>query len=259
LFKKVMGENITMRKILVLTTSLLFMALSGIAAAQDCTVTVTIGGVTTDPCVEDRLDFPVYMSNPCVVGGFSMQTSMTDASWFEFDPADPYAADTIGSRNTDWGVFGFTVHQYGYLITVTALGDDGAGNGNPLPPGDGLIFTIHGDFTDKNVSDTCQLINFGTTTVSDTTGYILYNKILVRDSLCVAPCDSDLVRGDANSSGDLNGLDVTYLINYFKGGPSVCLGCPCEGDANSSGNVNGLDVVFLVNYFKGGPAPEPCD
>jgi hypothetical protein len=187
-----------------------------------------------------------------------MQIFMTDPSWFEFDPGDAYAADTIGARHTEWGLFGFTVHQYGYLITVTALGDDGTGNGENLPPGNGLLFTLHGDFDNKQVSDTCQLINFGTTTISDSTGYNLFPKILIRDSLCVAPCDSDLVRGDANSSGALNGLDVTYLINYLKGGPSVCLGCLCEGDANNSGSVNGLDVIFLVNYFKGGPAPDPC-
>jgi hypothetical protein len=248
-----------MRKISVLIALLIVLAFSGIPFAQDCTVTVTVGGVTTPPCVDNRLDIPVYMNNPCWVGGFSIQISMTDPSWFEFDPDDPYAADTIGSRHTNWGVFGFTVHQYGYLITVTALGDDGGGNGQNLPPGDGLIFTLHGDFDNKDVSDTCQLINFGTTTVADTTGWILFPKILVRDSVCVDPCDSNQVRGDANNSGSLNGLDVTYLINYFKGGSSICLGCPCGGDANNSGNANGLDVIFLVNYFKGGPAPVPCE
>ena len=246
-----------MRIIPVLTTSLLLMALSGVGVAQDCTVTVSVGGVTTDPCVEDRLDFPVYMANPCEVGGFSIQVSMTDPSWFEFDPDDTLAVDTIGACHTTWGNFEFNVHPYGHNVTVTAIGPGGE-NLPPHPEGC-LIFTIHGDFTDKTVSDTCQLINFGNTTVSDSLGWTNYPRVLVRDSLCVAPCDSDMIRGDANRSGELNGLDVIYLINYFKGGPSVCLGCLCEGDANSSGNVNGLDVVFLVNYFKGGPAPEPCD
>lgn len=248
-----------MSKILYVSVLLTVTMLPGLLFAQDCTVTVTIGGVTTEPCVDNRLDIPVYMENPCVVGGFSMQILMTDPSWFEFDPDDPYAADTIGARHTEWGVFGFTVHQYGYLITVTALGDDGTGHGEPLPPGDGLLFTVHGDFYDKYVADTCQLISFGTTTIGDTSGYVLFPKTLVRDSVCVAECDSNQIRGDSNNSGSLNGLDVTYLINYFKGGPSICLGCPCGGDANNTGTVNGLDVVFLVNYFKGGPAPEPCN
>lgn len=252
-----MGEKPAMLRIPVLILSLSIFALSGISSAQDCTVTVTIGGVTTAPCVADRLDIPVYISNPCEVGGFSITVSMTDPSWFEFDPNDPLAVDTIGACHTSWGSFDFGVHPYGYNVTVTAIGPGGQ-NLPPHPEGC-LIFTVHGDFSNRHVSDTCQLINFGTTTVSDSTGYELLPKILVRDSLCVAACDSNQVRGDANSSGSLNGLDVTFLINYFKGGASVCLGCPCEGDANNSGNVNGLDVVFLVNYFKGGPAPVPCE
>jgi len=60
--------------------------------------------------------------------------------------------------------------------------------------------------------------------------------------------------GDANSSGQTNGLDVTYLVNYLKGqgpAPDPLL----AGDANGDCNTNGLDVIYLVNYFKGGSAP----
>jgi len=61
--------------------------------------------------------------------------------------------------------------------------------------------------------------------------------------------------GDANSNGTVNGLDVTFLINYFKvhgPAPDPLL----AGDANDNCVVNGLDVVYLVNYLKGvGPAP----
>jgi len=230
------------------------IGLFGLTSAQDSTVIITIVGATTPPCEENRLDFPVYMSNPLTVGGFSIEIMLTDPSWFRFDPDDPLAVDTIGACHTTWGNFEFFVHPYGYKITVSALGP----GGENLPPGeDCLIFTIHGNFDNKLVSDTCQLINFGTTRVSDSTGYINFSRNLVRDSLCVEPCDTNLVRGDANGSGLLNGLDVTFLVTYFKGGPSVCLGCVCQGDANTSGNVNGLDVIFLVGYFKGGPAPYP--
>ncbi|UCC78870.1 MAG: dockerin type I repeat-containing protein [Candidatus Zixiibacteriota bacterium] len=226
----------------------------GLAVAQDSTVYIRIEGPTTPPCEDNRLDFPVYMTNPVTVGGFSIEIMLTDPSWFEFDPDDLLAVDTIGACHTTWGNFDFYVHPYGHKITVTALGP----GGQNLPPGENcLIFTIHGDFDNKLVSDTCQLINFGTTSVADSTGYINLPRILVRDSLCVEACDTNLVRGDANQSGALNGLDVTYLIIYFKGGSSICLGCPCLADANNDGNVNGLDVVFLVSYFKGGTAPDP--
>jgi hypothetical protein len=226
---------------------------SGFASAQNCTVTVTVGGATTGPCVENRIDIPVYMDNPCTVGGFTIQVGMTDPSWFEFDPDDSLAVDTIGAWFTSWGNFEFFVHPYGHNVTVTAIGP----GGQNLPPGNGLIFTIHGDFDNKLVSDTCQLINFGTVDISDSTGYDNYPRSLVRDYLCVGICDSSLIRGDANGSGSLNGLDVTFLVGYLKGGPTVCLGCVCQADANTSGDVNGLDVIFLTNYFKGGPAPDP--
>jgi hypothetical protein len=65
-------------------------------------------------------------------------------------------------------------------------------------------------------------------------------------------------RGDANGDGNLNGLDVIYLVAYFKGfGPPP--DPPEAGDANGDGNTNGLDVIYLVAYFKGtGPPPPPA-
>jgi parallel beta-helix repeat protein len=64
--------------------------------------------------------------------------------------------------------------------------------------------------------------------------------------------------GDANSSGNVTGLDVVYLVNYFKSkgpAPDPLL----AGDANGSCSTTGLDVTYLVRYFKGmGPAPRRC-
>jgi hypothetical protein len=60
--------------------------------------------------------------------------------------------------------------------------------------------------------------------------------------------------GDANGSGIVNGIDVVYLVSYFKGGPPP----PdpiLRADANGNCAVNGIDVVYLVSYLKGGPAP----
>jgi hypothetical protein len=64
--------------------------------------------------------------------------------------------------------------------------------------------------------------------------------------------------GDVNHSGAVNGLDVIYLVNYFKGGsppPLEVNGFYPEADANGSCSVNGLDVVYLVAFFKGGDPP----
>lgn len=241
---------------LIITLILLLGSFGSIMAQCFEAVTVTLGEATVSPCVSSRLDIPVYMNNPCVVGGFTITIMTTDPSWLEFDVNDSLAADTIGSRNPNWGVFDFEVHPiFENKITVSAIGP----GGDNLPPGDGLIFTLHIDFDDLEVSDTCQLINFGTTNIVDSSGYIIFPKILIRDSVCVEACDSNLVRGDANRSGSLNGLDVTFLVAYFKGGASICLGCLCQGDVNNSGNVNGLDVTYLLAYFKYGGALAPCD
>jgi hypothetical protein len=58
-----------------------------------------------------------------------------------------------------------------------------------------------------------------------------------------------LPAGDANANGATNGLDVTFLVNYFKGytPPDPLL----AGDANGNCHTNGVDVVYLVNFLKG--------
>jgi hypothetical protein len=76
----------------------------------------------------------------------------------------------------------------------------------------------------------------------------------------------DYVAGDANGNGTLNGLDVTFSVAYFKGGPPPPYECECtpgnswyvSGDVNASCSFNGLDVTYMVAYFKGGPGPNPC-
>jgi hypothetical protein len=64
----------------------------------------------------------------------------------------------------------------------------------------------------------------------------------------------EYLAGDANGSGGVDGNDVIYLANHFKGfgpSPEPLLG----GDANGDCIVNGVDVVYIVAYLKGGPIP----
>ena len=74
------------------------------------------------------------------------------------------------------------------------------------------------------------------------------------------------VPGDIAGNGVFNGIDVTYMVSFFKGGanpPYTCL-CPdglpwfIAGDVNGNCVFNGIDVSYSVSYFKGGPAPVPC-
>jgi hypothetical protein len=65
--------------------------------------------------------------------------------------------------------------------------------------------------------------------------------------------------GDVDYSGEVNILDIVYLINHkYKAGP------PPErdiriADVKCDGEINILDIVFLINYkYKDGPAPVVC-
>jgi hypothetical protein len=74
------------------------------------------------------------------------------------------------------------------------------------------------------------------------------------------------VLGDVNNSNIFNGIDVTYMVGYFKGGPPPLESCNCPphgtfyavGDVNGTCLFNGIDVTYAVSYFKGGPLPYPC-
>jgi hypothetical protein len=72
--------------------------------------------------------------------------------------------------------------------------------------------------------------------------------------------------GDVNGSGVFNGIDITYMVAFFKGGNAPTVSCTCPpngtffvaGDVNASCGFNGLDVTYSVSYFKGGAFPVPC-
>jgi immune inhibitor A len=76
------------------------------------------------------------------------------------------------------------------------------------------------------------------------------------------------VAGDANGSNSFTGLDITYSVRFFKGGPAPTYTCECPGgsgnfwyvagDVNGSCSFTGLDITYMVRYFKGGPGPIPC-
>ncbi len=76
----------------------------------------------------------------------------------------------------------------------------------------------------------------------------------------------DYVVGDVNGSSSYNGLDITYGVSFFKGGPDPQFTCECtsgntwfvSGDVNGSCGYNGLDITYGVSFFKGGPGPVSC-
>ena len=117
-----------------------------------------------------------------------------------------------------------------------------------LSPGTHDISFSHDDYYDTVVTDI-------TVTAEDT--------IIINIQLRAA---CDYVVGDANNSGDYNGLDITYGVAYLKGGSPPPYECNCPphgtwyvaGDVNGSCSYNGLDITYGVAYFKGGSDPIPC-
>ena len=81
-----------------------------------------------------------------------------------------------------------------------------------------------------------------------------YNYSLLSNSPLVIAngYQGPFILGDVNNSGDVNGLDVIYLVNYLRGGnpiPDPIL----RADVNGSCDVNALDATYIRNYLEGGP------
>jgi len=106
-------------------------------------------------------------------------------------------------------------------------------------------------------------------TVADTLGNLNMNQqasigqaVAAITAMLIRPdFEPRFVAGDVNNSGDVNGIDVIYLVSYLKGGqppPEP----PLRADANGSCNVNGIDVIYLVAYLKsigGSPIYGDCN
>ncbi|UCE65699.1 MAG: hypothetical protein JSU85_12680, partial [Candidatus Zixiibacteriota bacterium] len=130
-----------------------------------------------------------------------------------------------------------------------------------LPPGDSLIAIIALDATTLSEGNYIGEIDITSNDPDTPAGTVPVNLTVITSGP-----ECNYVVGDVNSSGAYDGPDVTYSVNYFKGGPAPPYSCECtpgniwhvSGDVNASCSYNGLDVTYGVAYFKGGAGPMPC-
>ncbi|UCD16511.1 MAG: DUF362 domain-containing protein [Candidatus Zixiibacteriota bacterium] len=102
-------------------------------------------------------------------------------------------------------------------------------------------------------------LRYWTEFLVDSAGYDLTRdsaQISVFNREIVAP---DYFCGDANGDGDVNLLDILYLIDHLYGDPPGPVPYPVEsGDANGDGDINLLDILYLIDYLYGDPSgPDP--
>lgn len=169
-----------------------------------------------------------------------------------------------------------------YFVDPSSLGGvAGTVTDSAQFPIGGVIITVQGtaasDTTDGSGQYSCEGIIPGTYNVSfyhpdyipaiEENVEVLAGQTTTVDVTLFEPAGGCVyVVGDVNNSGAFNGLDVTYGVSFFKGGPAPLYSCECTpgniwyvaGDINNSCTYNGLDVTYGVGFFKGGPAPVPC-
>jgi len=156
---------------------------------------------------------------------------------------------------------GPALHNNIWASYSTDLGATWSGSTNP----DGAVYNSHVPYIATAPGDTLHVIwrqKAATATKED----LFYSK---SDTLAGGGSGCEYIVGDVNGSDSYNGLDITYGVAYFKGGPDPfcpfgsCPIPPCNtffycGDVNGSCSYNGLDITYGVAYFKGGPGPVPC-
>jgi plastocyanin len=183
---------------------------------------------------------PLSMTGTVIVGtpdSVDAEVAMGD-NFFDLDDITV----PVGSY-VRWINFGAMIHTV--TDTTAAYFDSG-----DMQPGD--TFTLYAD----SVGDFYYLCIYHTVEMT--------GALHVLDTTSSGPCD--YVVGDVNGSDSYNGLDVTYGVNFFKGGPAPAYTCECtagntwyvSGDVNQSCSYNGLDITYGVSYFKGGSGPAPC-
>jgi hypothetical protein len=242
--------------------------------------TIIIGNLDLTPTLAhsgDTVEIPIWVRNDEYVGALNLAISADDAFITQ------WLGGTLQEPLTEWDDCGFSdpapdQQLPGYTAqSVNGWSDIGGGDNPQL--------NTSGNFTQvasirflvsANVAlteDTTQLIpgdieRLDLSAFSDPLGAQEWPPQFLGGLLLIlGPPGCEYIPGDINSTGEANGVDVQYAVNYFKGYGDpplvVCPGCADQGedlfgagDVNGTCEFNGVDVQYFVNYLKGLFDPE---
>lgn len=139
-----------------------------------------------------------------------------------------------------------------------------AEQGQPIPPGAGVLFKLYVDVL--CIPDTTEdrliplLISpFPISGLTDPEGNMVETEFYSGTIFAnTTVCDSlmECVCGDVNADEAVGISDVVYMVNWlFRSGPDLCP--ELIGDVNPDRGVTIADVVYLINYLlKSGADPD---
>jgi len=148
------------------------------------------------------------------------------------------------------------IHYDGFNKRMTLELESSLDGSAPLlPSGTGDILKLYFTSSPSAVDGQSAFISFN--------GYNTYLPEFYSESYqypidvidCEVSVSQYVLRGDVNTSGDLDISDLVYFVEYsFNSGPPPV---PMDaGDIDCSGSIDISDIVYLVNYmFADGPPP----
>jgi len=231
---------------------------AGLVFAQDpgLSDTLRIDSAVAQAATSGQL--PVYFTNDETLSGIEVTLSW-DSPEITVD-----SFSFVGGRLAGFSAIGWTTVDTGLSIYYIGFSD-------LIPPGEGLLGTIHyGYLSDINPQvvtvDTSTLfapqVEYGTRFSDDFhepfTPTVVKGYLDIQAGGC---CLGD--RGNIDNSPDdaVDISDLIYLIDYmFASGPEpVCLD-EANLDGDQAGSLDISDLIYLVDYmFQSGPPPPPCN
>jgi len=261
-----------------------YVAVDLCGEADTCAVDVDVQMTNEPPTVQCPGDTSIVacdLSDICIPG-FSYgdpnnNIATVEVSGGTYDNGSVCFTPVVGANTIALTV----TDSCGILATCTTTVTIGMNN----PP----VITCINDTT--MVVDDLSDICLGGIDISDPDDNIVLidvdNGYLVGDSICFTPvpgintitvaatdecgegdtCSVDVtigycayLPGDANADFNINGLDITIMVCFFKGGPPLPDTCDCRpdvgiypffgaGDTNGDCAFNGIDVTYLYNYL----------